>query len=69
MKMQKFLDWCDANPNCTRDEWVKKFKKLGWTESAKFCTWHHNNQGHPTSKRFAFVLDTPVTTHPERPEW
>ena len=67
MKLQKFLDWCDANPKSSRKEWVKHFKKLGWTESAKFCTWHCHNSEHPTSKRFAHILDTPSITHPE--EW
>ena len=65
MKMQKFLDWCDANPQSSRDEWVKKFKKLGWTESAKFSTWSFQNQKHPTAKKFAFILNTPSTTHPD----
>ena len=69
MKLQKFLDWADNNPNCSRDEWVKAFKKLGWTESSKFCTWHHNNQGHPTSKKFAHILNTPSITHGQCTEW
>ena len=63
MKLQKFLNWCDDNPQSSRQLWVLNFKKLGWTESAKFCNWHHNNREHPTSKRFAHILNTPLTTH------
>ena len=65
MKMQKFLDWCDANPKSSRKEWVKHFKKLGWTEGSKFASWTCHNQEHPTAKKFAFIMDTPSTTHPE----
>jgi hypothetical protein len=65
MKMEKFQDWCDANPQSSRQEWVKNFKKMGWTEGAKFSTWWFNNQDHPNAKKFSFVLNTPVTTHPE----
>ena len=43
----------------------KNFKKMGWTEGAKFSTWWFNNQDHPNAKKFSFVLNTPVTTHPE----
>ena len=69
MKMQKFLDWCDANPQCTRQEWVTQFKKMGWTEGAKFTKWHCHNLEHPTSKQFARILSTPSITHGNRTEW
>ena len=63
MKLQKFLNWCDDNPQSSRQEWVLNFKKLGWTEGAKFSAWWFENQDHPTSKRFAHILNTPLTTH------
>ena len=69
MKMQKFLNWCEANPQCTRQEWIKQFKKLGWTEGAKFTSWHCHNSEHPTSKQFARILNTPIITHGNRTEW
>jgi len=36
MKMQKFIDWFNTNQKSSRQEFVKNFKKLGWTEGAKF---------------------------------
>ena len=69
MKMQKFLKWCDENPDCTRDEWIKTFRKMGWTESSKFCSWHCHNKDHRESKRFKLVLNTPSLTHGESTEW
>ena len=69
MKMQKFLDWCDENPHCTRKEWIKTFRKLGWTESSKFCSWHCHNSDHPVSKQFTLILNTPSLTHGESTEW
>ena len=63
MKMQKFLDWCNSNPESSRQEFVKNFKKLGWTESAKFTSWACHNQEDPTSKKFMFILATPRLTH------
>jgi len=65
MKMQKFLDWCADNPQSSRDEWVAQFKKMGWTEGAKFSAWHCHNRDHPAAKKFVFILNTPKTTHPE----
>ena len=64
MKVQKFLNWCDANPSCSRDEWVNQFRKLGWTEGAKFSEWWFKNQDHPTSERFVHVLNTQVANDP-----
>ena len=69
MKMEKFFKWCEENPDCTRDEWVKTFKKMGWTESSKFCSWHCHNLDHRESKRFKLVLNTPSLTHGESTEW
>ena len=69
MKMEKFFKWCEENPDCTRDEWVKTFKKMGWTESSKFCSWHCHNLDHRESKRFKLVLNTPSVTHGESTEW
>ena len=65
MKMEKFQDWCDANPQSSRQEWVKKFEKMGWNERAKFSTWFCNNQDHPTAKTFSTILNSPATIHPE----
>jgi len=64
MKMQKFLDWCNSNPESSRHEFVKNFKKLGWTEGAKFTSWACQNETEPTSKKFMFILRTPRITHP-----
>jgi len=69
MKLQKFLDWSDNNPDCTRAQWTKQFKKLGWTEGAKFTSWHCHNTDHPTSKKFALILNTPSITHGQCTEW
>ena len=65
MRMQKFLDWSLDNPQTSRQEWVKKFEKMGWNERAKFSTWFCNNQDHPTAKTFSTILNSPATIHPE----
>jgi len=65
MKMQKFIDWFNANQESSRQEFVKNFKKLGWTEGARFTSWACHNRDEPVSKRFMFVLSTPSITHPK----
>ena len=65
MKMQKFVDWFNTNQECSRQEFVKNFKKLGFSECAKFTSWACRNQEEPSSKMLMAVLATPATTHPE----
>ena len=65
MKMQKFIDWFNTNQKSSRQEFVKNFKKLGWTEGAKFTAWACHNQEEPVSERFMFILATPSITHPD----
>tara|TARA_R100001086_G_scaffold20769_1_gene10034 strand:+ start:372 stop:593 length:222 start_codon:yes stop_codon:yes gene_type:complete len=64
MKMKKFIDWFNTNPESSRQEFVKNFMKLGWTESAKFTSWACENEKEPASKKFMLILRTPRLTHP-----
>lgn len=64
-QLQRFLDWCNANPQSTSQEWVKNFKRMGWTAMSDFGFWTGKNEDHQASKKFGFVLDNPSEEFPK----